>query len=78
MMLAATTISQELKRMAPDDQLPWARKLSDLRAAGLITGDNLEAIVRANAAGIAQTPHHPKCSRLESRKRVASRPALTP
>ena len=44
-LLAALDITQTLKTMPIDDQLAWSRKLSDLRAAGLMNADNLESVL---------------------------------
>jgi hypothetical protein len=45
MVVASLAISEELKGLSLDGQLAWARKISDLRTAGLINAANLEAVL---------------------------------
>jgi hypothetical protein len=42
--VAAMEITKELKNMPIDDQLTWSGKIAGLRAAGLMTADNLEKV----------------------------------
>ncbi|MGA9593180.1 MAG: hypothetical protein WBS18_08780, partial [Candidatus Acidiferrales bacterium] len=43
---ASLSISESLKKMSVDQQIAWAGKISVLRADGLLTADNLEAVLK--------------------------------